>query len=172
MDDGYIDGTGDDKSGHKCNGALRGFKGGLYEGGHRVPFLVRWPAKLPAGQTRDQLVCHVDMLATVAAIVNKPLPKEAGPDSFSMYAGMPGTEPANPRPFLVYQAGGGALALRYDKWVYIPNEGKKKAGPELYDLKSDPAQAKNIAAQRPDMVKELGGMLQKAKEMPGTRYVR
>ena len=172
MDDGYVDGTGDDKSGHKCNGPLRGFKGGLYEGGHRVPFLARWPAKLPAGQTRDQLVCHVDLLATVAAVLDKPLPKEAGPDSFSMYAGMLGGMPANPRPYLVHQAGGGALAVRSGSWVYMPNDGKKKAGPELYDLKADPSQAKNVAAARPDVVKELGAMLQQAKETTGTRYVR
>ena len=83
MDDGYQDGSGDDASGHKCNGALRGFKGGLYEGGTRVPFIARWPGQVPAGKTSDQLICHVDLLATAAALVGKDLPAGAGPDSFN-----------------------------------------------------------------------------------------
>jgi len=66
MDDGYQDGSGNDTSGHKCNGALRGFKGGPYEGGTRVPFIARWPGKVPAGKTSAEIVCLVDLLATAA----------------------------------------------------------------------------------------------------------
>ena len=169
MDDGYIDGTGDDKSGHKCNGALRGVKGGLYEGGHRVPFLARWPGRTPEGKVSDQLIAHVDLLATAAALVGKPLAKDAGPDSFNQLRSLLLAAPKAVRTSLVLQAGGGGLGLRRGNWMFIPNDGKKKLGPELFDLATDPAQAKNVAAERPELVKELGDLLQKAKDAPATR---
>ncbi|HUR54391.1 MAG TPA: arylsulfatase [Gemmataceae bacterium] len=172
MDDGYVDGTGDDKSGHRCNGSLRGFKGGLYEGGHRVPYIARWRGRVAAGTVSDQLVCHVDLLATVAAIANRPLPKDAGPDSFNLYAALLGTEPATPRKSLVLQAGGGGLGLRSGKWMFVPNDGKKKLGPELFDLAADPSQAKNLAADRPELVREFAAALQAARDTPATRLVR
>ena len=58
MDDGYQDGSGNDTSGHRCNGALRGYKGGPYEGGNRVPFLARWPGKVPSGTTSQGAGLH------------------------------------------------------------------------------------------------------------------
>ena len=75
MDDGYQDGSGDDASGHRCNGPLRGFKGGLYEGGTRVPFLARWPGHVPAGKASEALIAHVDLLATVATLVGAGPPR-------------------------------------------------------------------------------------------------
>ena len=108
MDDGYVDGTADDTSGHKCNGALRGFKGGLYEGGHRVPFIARWPGQVPAGKTSGELICHVDLLATAAAVIGKPLPKDAGPDSFDILPALLAEKPAKScRESLIHQAGSG-----------------------------------------------------------------
>jgi arylsulfatase A-like enzyme len=170
MDDGYIDGTADDKSGHKCNGSLRGFKGGLYEGGHRVPFLARWPGKVPAGKVSNELVCHVDLLATAAAIVGKPLPKDAGPDSFDILPALTAEMPAKPcRESLVHQSGGVVLAIRKGNWKFIPNAGKKKAGPELFDLAADPAEAKNLAADKPEVVKELAALLKELQDNPMSR---
>src|SRR5437763_6061537 len=96
MDDGYQDGSGTDASGHKCNGPLRGFKGGLYEGGHRVPFVARWPGKIPAGKTSGELICLVDTLATVAAITGQKLPPNAGPDSFAILPALLAEKPGMP----------------------------------------------------------------------------
>ncbi|MCI0701601.1 MAG: arylsulfatase, partial [Planctomycetia bacterium] len=125
MDDGYIDGTADDKSGHKCNGALRGFKGGLYEGGHRIPFIARWPGHIPVGKVSNELICSVDLLHTFAAVVDKPLPKDAGPDSFNVLPALLDPKPEKPcRESLIHQAGGGALAIRKGDWKLIPNAGK------------------------------------------------
>jgi arylsulfatase A-like enzyme len=170
MDDGYIDGTATDTSGHKCNGALRGFKGGLYEGGHRVPFIARWPGHVPAGKTSNELICHVDLLATAAALVGKPLPKDAGPDSFDILPALLADKPAKPcRESLVHQAGGGALALRKGNWKFIPAGPKKKAGPELYDLAADSGEEKNLTADKPELVKELSALLQHARDNPTTR---
>jgi arylsulfatase A-like enzyme len=169
MDDGYVDGTATDASGHKCNGALRGFKGGLYEGGHRVPFIAKWPGRVPAGATSDALLCHVDLLHTVAALTGKPLPKDAGPDSVDISAALLHGKPG--RESLVHQSGNpNALAIRKGDWKYIPNDAaKKKAAPELYNLKDDPAETKNRAATDPARAKELGELLKTIRENPVSR---
>jgi arylsulfatase A-like enzyme len=166
MDDGYVDGTGTDASGHRCNGALRGFKGGLYEGGHRVPFLARWPGVTPAGRTSAELICHVDTLATVAALVGRPLPAGAGPDSFDISPALRAQSPPRPcRASLVHQSGAGALAIRVGPWKLIPNDGKKKAAPpELYNLADDPAEATNVAPRHADRVAELTAALAAIRE--------
>ena len=170
MDDGYIDGTATDTSGHKCNGALRGFKGGLYEGGHRVPFIARWPGHVPAGKVSGKLICHVDLLATAATLVGKPLAKDAGPDSFDILPALLAEKPAKPcRESLIHQAGGGALALRKGNWKLISAGPKKKAGPELFDLAADPGEQRNLAAEKPDIVKGLSTLLQQARDNPATR---
>lgn len=169
MDDGYVDGTATDASGHKCNGALRGFKGGLYEGGHRVPFIAKWPGKVPAGATSDALMCHVDLLNTVAALTGKPLPKDAGPDSVDISAALLQGKPG--REALVHQSGNpNALAIRKGDWKYIPNDAaKKKAAPELYNLKDDPAETKNRAAIEPERAKELAEVLKTIRDNPASR---
>ena len=164
MDDGYVDGTGDDASGHRCNGRLRGFKGGLYEGGHRVPFLARWPGTVPAGRTSDELVCHVDTLATAAALLGRPLPAGVGPDSVNILPALRSERPAQAcRETLVHQSGGGLLAIRKGPWKLIPNDGKKKGGPELYNLADDIAEATNLAARHPERVAELAALLAAAR---------
>ena len=92
LDDGYQDGSGNDTSGHRPNGALRGFKGSLLEGGHRVPFIASWPGQVPPGDA-DQLICHVDPLATCAAPVGRPLRNEAA-DSFNVLPALMGKQEA------------------------------------------------------------------------------
>jgi arylsulfatase A-like enzyme len=171
MDDGYVDGTGNDASGHKCNGSLRAFKGSLYEGGHRVPFIARWPGHVPAGKTSAELICHVDTLGTVAALVEKPLPKEAGPDSFNLLPALLAEKPAKPcRESLVHQSGSLLTAIRHGNWKYIPTAPKSfKESQELYDLAADPGETKNVAAANPDKVKEMLALLGQARKQTGTR---
>jgi arylsulfatase A-like enzyme len=170
MDDGYVDGTADDMSGHRCNGALRGFKGGLYEGGHRVPFIARWPRHIPGGKTSDELICHVDLLATVAAAIGKTLPKDAGPDSFDILPALLSEKPAKScRESLIHQAGGGALAIRRGNLKLIPSGPKKKGGPELYDLAADLSEQENLSADQPRIAKELNALLQHLRDNPSTR---
>jgi arylsulfatase A-like enzyme len=171
MDDGYFDGSGDDASGHKCNGIIRGYKGGLYEGGHRIPFIARWPGRVPAGKVSNELICHVDFLATASAILRKPLQKEAGPDSFNILPALLSEKPAAPcRETLILQAGNVVgKAFRQGPWVLVAPGGKKAAGPELYDLTDDPSQTRNLAEANPAKVKELNDLLQKALQDPATR---
>jgi arylsulfatase A-like enzyme len=161
MDDGYQDGSGADTSGHRCNGVLRGFKGGPYEGGTRVPMIARWPGKVPAGKTSGELVSSVDFLATFAALTAQPLPDAAGPDSFDVSSALFAEKPARPcRETLTMQGRG--IAVRKGTWKLVPagpQPGGKTRPPELYDLATDLAETTNLAEKNPDKVKELAALL-------------
>lgn len=130
----YDDGTNPLHGRQKPNGSLRGFKASLYEGGHRVPFIARWPGRIPAGSASGQLIAHVDALATVAALTGQKLPADASPDSFNVLSAWLGERAAKGRDHLVLQNNNQApLALREGDWVLIQKGGpavaaKKKAG--------------------------------------------
>lgn len=167
MDDGYQDGTGNDTSGHKCNGELRGYKGGLFEGGHRVPMIVRWPGKTPANTVSNELIGHVDFLATIAAALDVPLVPGAGPDSFNQLATIVAAKPTTPaRDHLVHQSNGVVnQSLRMGNWKYIPPQGKgtprnpTDPGGMLFDLATDPFEKTNLAAKQPEKVKDMATKL-------------
>ena len=112
------------KRGHKLNGDLLGFKFGVWEGGHRVPFIVRWPEKVKAGTTSNQLIGHVDMLATIAAATGQKLDKAQQGDSVNMLPAFVG-EPDKPiRDHLILAPHKGThLSVRKGKWMYIPRQG-------------------------------------------------
>ncbi len=170
-------GTVETNNGHLQNGVLRGTKGSPYEGGTRVPFIARWPGHVQTG-TSDALICHVDMLATVAALTGQKLPAEAGPDSFNILPALLGEKCDQPcRDHLVEH--GGALALRKGQWKLIPASaggGKNKKGKtrkptvaELYNLADDIAETKNVAGQHPETVKEMSALLQEVREKGRSR---
>jgi arylsulfatase A-like enzyme len=170
MDDGYQDGSGDDKSGHKCNGPLRGFKGGLYEGGTREPFLVRWPGHVPAGKTSHELICHADLLATAAALVGKELPANAGPDSINQLPALLAEKPAKPcRDSLIIHGGAQRLAIRQGPWKLIPGPNMPTEKAELYNLADDIAETKNLTDKMPDKVKALAELLKQIRESGRSR---
>jgi len=112
------------KAGHRLNGDLFGFKFDAWEGGHRVPFLVRWPGRVPAGTTSDALIGHVDLLATIAALVGRKPGPEDGPDSFNLLPAFTG-DPAKPvRDTMVFCPSRPAnIAIREGRWVYISAQG-------------------------------------------------
>ena len=165
MDDGYKDGAVEDANGHLCNGVLRGFKGSLWEGGHRVPFIARWPGKIKPGSESTQVIGLVDMMATFGAIVGQPLPKEAGPDSFNVLAALVGENPQQPvRDHLVVQSNSTMhLAIRKGAWKWIA------PGDELYNLTEDLSETENLAAIHPDKVKELSELLQQIRDKGRSR---
>jgi arylsulfatase A-like enzyme len=174
VDDGYQDGAASDTSGHRPNGALRGFKGSLFEGGHRVPFIARWPGHVPVG-VGEQLICHVDLLATFAALIGKPLGEEDGPDSCDALPALLG-KPSAVRERLIHHSGGypGVLALRNGSWKLLQSGragygGKPDREPLLFNLADDPSEEHNLAAEMPEKVRELATLLVEAKQSGRTR---
>lgn len=112
------------RAGHRPNGELLGFKFGAWEGGHRVPFIARWPGRIPAGTTSSALVANVDLLATVAAIVRQPLAPADAPDSLNLLPALTGNPAAPIREQLVIAPFSPRhLALRSGPWVYISGQG-------------------------------------------------
>ena len=167
MDDGYQDGAVKDANGHRCNGALRGFKGSLYEGGHREPFIARWPGRIKPGTESKELIGLVDMLATFTAIAGQELPAEAGPDSFNVLPALLGGK--SPRDHLVMQTNGTALQMiRQGPWAFIPSPRGKTDG-ELFNLDTDLAEQNNLVAQQPEKAKEMAARLQEIRQQKQSR---
>lgn len=171
----YDDGTNPLHSRQKPNGALRGFKSSLYEGGHRVPFIARWPGRIPAGGTSGELMGHVDTLATFAALTGQPMPADAGLDSFNVLPALLGEKTSvPPRDHLVLQNNNQApLALRQGDWILLqkgsgPRQQRQQPAPpapspELYNLATDLAQTNDLATQQPARVKEMADLLQRIR---------
>ncbi len=112
------------RAGHRLNGELLGFKFDAWEGGHRVPFIARWPGHIEGGSTSDQLICHVDMPATLAAAAGRQIKSGECPDSLNVLPALTGTpkEPIRRRAVLA-PARKTHLAVRDGRWVYIGARG-------------------------------------------------
>lgn len=139
--------------GHRSGGIYRGGKRDLYEGGHRVPFLVRWPAVVAAGSTCNEPVCQTDFLATFAEVLHVEMPEGAGQDSKSLLPLLKG-EKAKRGP-LVHHSAGGEFGVRDGKWKL--NLWNKET--ELFDLEADPGETKNLIEARHEVAERLRKLL-------------
>ncbi|MGN6137073.1 MAG: sulfatase family protein [Aureliella sp.] len=161
--------------GHDPCRPFRGHKADIFEGGHRVPMVVRWPGVVPAGSRYDHTVCLTDLMATVAQIVDQPLPAEAGPDSFSWLAALKNPEAGPVRPSTVHHSINGSFAIRQGRyklcfcadsggWSAPKPAGKKKLseGLQLFDLQEDIAETTNVAEDHPELVLELARLMEDA----------
>jgi arylsulfatase A-like enzyme len=168
--------------GHSSMGPLRGAKRDLYDGGHRVPFIARWPGKIKPGTLSDETICHVDLMATAAAILGAKLPDAAGVDSVNLLPVLLGEKCEGPvREATVHHGGSGRFAIRRGPWVLLlsasgDDNGKKgeqdwfrqqrgyathdQPG-ELFNLADDLPQAHNLYTNRPDKVRELTALLER-----------
>ena len=176
---GASEGTAKISNGHKSAGDLRGFKSTIFEGGHRVPFIAKWPRHIPAATTTQTPLCLVDLLATCAAIVGTELPNSAGEDSFNMLPALRGINTKKPiRESIIHHSGGGAFSVRKGKWKVVfgkdwllplkGRRGKNRARPlkgksHLYDLQADPYETMDIWSKHPEIVEELARLLEKYK---------
>jgi arylsulfatase A-like enzyme len=177
VDDGYKDDAVAKLGNHKPAGPWRGGKYSNFEGGTRVPFLVRWPAKVKPGVS-GALVSHVDFPASFAALTRQSLPTDAAPDSFNILPALTG-ESKTGRDHLVEHAR--ELSLRQGPWKYIePGKGPKvnqntntelgaDPQPQLYNLASDAGERKNVAAENPVKVKQMEALLNKVRESGRSR---
>ena len=161
---GAPEGTAKVTNGHLSAGKLRGVKGRVWEGGHRVPFLARWPDQIPAGEVSQGTFCFTDMLATIATLVGQELPKSAGEDGFNRLPILLGKK-MEPRPAMVHHSST-AFAMRKEKWKIVFGEGENRVKAatgkgHLFDLEADPYETNNLWNNRPELVKQLTVQFQK-----------
>ena len=138
---------------HQSNGIYREGKRSIYEGGHRVPFILRWPAKVKAGKKWTRPVCQTDILATLAELVGQQLPANAGEDSVSFLNVLSGEKTQPQRPPMIHHSMQGRYAVRSANWKLVMET--KKMGRELYNLASDPRESNNVLKQHPEIASEL-----------------
>jgi arylsulfatase A-like enzyme len=180
--------------GHDSSAGFRGTKSDAFEGGHREPFIVRWPGVTPAGSHCDALVGLPDFFATCAEQLGVALPGNAAEDSISMLALLKGAPASkNAREILVHHSGEGEFAIRQGRWKLILWAGSggwshptKKPSPwtyskpddftglppyQLYDIEADPAETTNLADKHPEIVQRLGSLMksyiEKGRSTPG-----
>ena len=140
---------------HASNGPYREGKRSIYEGGHRVPFIVRWPAGIVSpGRISSSLVCQTDLLATLAEIVGDSLPNNAGEDSQSFLSALTQVTTVNRVP-MIHHSSRGEFAIRDKQWKLVMGSTKKRKQ-ELYDLSNDPGEKHNLF----DTQRERAGTLQ------------
>ncbi len=149
---------------HRSGGRYRGGKRDLYEGGHRVPFIARWPARIEAGRSCNEPVCQTDLLATFADIVGVTLPADAGEDSESLLPAFHSDEFSSPlRGPVIHHSAAGYFAIRDGEWKLNLGRGangntkvpKGELPYELYNLETDPSEESNVAADHPEVVDRL-----------------
>jgi arylsulfatase A len=160
--------------GHFPSAQFRGYKADIWDGGHRVPFLIRWPGKVKTGSQSTQLICHTDFIATCAAVLNVKLPDNAGEDSVSILPALLGTDQSPLREAVVLHSINGSFAIRQGPWKLElcadsggwsapkPNSKEAKSLPkvQLYDLSTDISETKNVQAEYPEVVIRLTALLE------------
>ena len=174
-----------EKAGHDQNYIYRGHKADIYEGGHRVPFVARWPDKVKPGSRTDQLIGQIDFLATAAEIVGATIPVNGGEDSVSFLPALLGQATDPIRESIISQSIGGQFAIRDGDWKLClcpgsggwsdPRPGRvdlsKFPAVQLFNLAEDPGEENNLQADHPDRVdrmkQKLGEIIERGRSTPG-----
>lgn len=170
------------QSDHASMGSLRGVKRDAWEGGHRVPFIARWPGKIPPASTCNETICHVDLMATLAALLDVTLPVDAGVDSVNILPALLGESRHAPlREATVHHSAQGKFAIRRGDWVLIlaptGDDNRQQGEPawfqktrgykphaevgELFHLATDPLQKQNRYATEGEKVRELTSLMER-----------
>lgn len=156
------------EKGHYVSAHMRGSKADLWDGGHRIPFIVRWPGQIKAGGTSDQLICLTDLFATIGEITQTPLPTNGAEDSFSFLPALSGKSINAERKGVIHHSNRGYFGYRQGKWKLLlakgsggwssPKEEEVTEGTsvaQLYDLESDPGETTNLYEKEPEMAQKL-----------------
>ena len=171
------------KAGHNPSYVFRGMKADIFDGGHRVPFIVRWPGVVKDGSRCDQTICLLDFMATAADITGFKLPDNAAEDSVSLLPLLKGATDQPVREAIVHHSINGSFSIRQANWKVelcpgsggwsdprpAPPNAKAKAKKasaslppiQLYDMNADIGERKNVETQHPDVVKRLIKLLEK-----------
>ena len=167
-----------EKYGHFSMGDFRGLKRDVWEGGHHVPFIIKWPSKIKAGTVSEEVISQVDIMATLAAITNTELPNNAAPDSYNLLPLLKGKKYNSPlREATVHNTFDNVWGLRKGQWLYLnkpsgehtkmPDSFKKMRGFEdfetpalLFNMRKDAAQKNNVYEKHPDVIKEMEATLE------------
>ena len=168
---------------------FRGHKADIFEGGHRVPFIAKWPDRIEKGSVSDEVICTTDLMATCADIVGYTLPDNEGEDSYSLVPVFEQVRLGHPlREATVHHSINGSFAIRKGDWKLImcpgsggwsyPRPGRDQKvldslpGIQLYNLKEDPGETDNLRSMHEDKVEELKTLLLKyvneGRSTPGT----
>ncbi|VGO18319.1 sulfatase family protein [Pontiella sulfatireligans] len=156
------------KQGHKVSAGMRGSKSDLWDGGHRVPFVVRWPGKVAEGSSSDQLICLTDFFATFSELTGRPLPAGSAEDSVSFLPALSGKPIVSTRNGVIHHSIKGHFAYRQGKWKLLLAKGSggwssptEKEAPkrvpvaQLYDMENDPGETTNLYESHPEVVERL-----------------
>jgi len=173
-------------AGHRPNGNWRGHKADIFEGGHRVPFLLRWPQKVEADRQSEQTICLTDLMATFAHITGYSLADNEGEDSYNLLPVLEGQDRAPIREATVHHSINGSFAIRQGDWKLLlcpdsggwsfprpDNQAARDSLPplQLYQLRNDPAETHNLAAEEPAIVDSLRALLiryiERGRSTPG-----
>jgi arylsulfatase A-like enzyme len=167
------------KYNHDPSYHFRGMKADIWEGGHRVPFIARWPGEIKSNTTSSEIICLTDFMATAAVIIGEELPNDAAEDSYNLLPVLKGGSYEKPlREATVHHSGAGQFAIRKGKWKLIPGGGsggwtpprrdeaaKEKGLPliQLYDMSQDVDESNNLYDQYPEVVDSLKELLEAYK---------
>lgn len=171
----------DEKYDHWSSAPFRGLKRDIYEGGHHVPFIIRWPGVTKPGSSSGALISQVDLMATLASLLGHDLPQNSAEDSHDFLPYLQGRADAGPRTSMVHNTNANQYAVRDGDWVLIntktgwarpapPEWNAKHQQPaddgqpvELYNLKEDIQQRHNLASNHPERVEALQALLKKLR---------
>ncbi len=173
----------DEKFDHWSSHPLRGLKRDIYEGGHRVPMIVRWPEKVPAGVRSDELVSQIDIMATVATLVGFELPDDAAEDSYDLLPLWVGKTRTGPRTVHIHNTFEGDYAIRHGEWNLIASksgyrikdkhkewearhgyQNDENTDGQLFHIANDIGQRQNVIEQNPEKAAELAALLQRIRK--------
>ena len=159
--------------GHRVSAHLRGSKADLWDGGHRIPFIVKWPGVVKPGSRSNQLICLTDLFATVAEIMEAKLPKGSAEDSVSFLPALSGRKIVSTRSGVIHHSISGHFAYRQGPWKLLlsrasggwtsprENQARGEAPGQLYDMESDVGERKNLYREKPEVVAKLLALLEK-----------
>lgn len=171
------------EKGHWVSAQYRGSKADLWDGGHRVPFIARWPGEIAPGTTSNALICLTDFFATVAEIVGHPMPARAGEDSVSFLPALYGEPVKTDRKGIIHHSISGHFGYRQDDWKLLlargsggwtpPREREATSAPEaqLYDMGDDVSESNNLYESKPEtadaLLQQLEAYVHSGRSTPG-----